>query len=309
MKNLIKRFLPASALNIMRKLRRPYLLDWRYADRLRRYEQFDGMYESGTMQLHGATVRRLAHNVEKGLNRSDFEPGHSCRVYDQVKAILSKYDEDDGTGDWARSLLRDYESAQVDVGVLDEKYRRKYQRNADHLDSSRLLSFLRLRRSCREYQDKLVLESDINLIVEAALEAPSSCSRQALKVFCSLTEKKTKAVLECFTGFTCFSENVPAAMVFCVDLRPYFLPKELFVPTLDVGLAASNAALMATSLDLSMTYLSWGARRQEQEERLRRLMGIPEYCEIVVGATCGYPAYVPHRPERKHVSSALTIVS
>lgn len=308
MRNWLKRCLPVQALEVVRKLRHPYLLDWRYANRMRRYEQFDCLNQGGVIQHHGATVRRLAHNVEKGLNRSDFEPGHSCHVYDQVKDILDHYDGDDGTAEWARSLLQDYESAQGDVAMLEGKYRREYQRTSDHLDPSALLSFLRLRRSCREYQDKLVLESEIKRIVEAGLEAPSSCSRQALRVFCSLTPEKSKAVLNCFTGFTCFSENVPAAMVFCVDLRPYFLPKELFVPTLDVGLAASNAALMATSLDLSMTYLSWGARRPEQEERLRRLMGIPEYCEIVVGATCGYPAYVPHRPERKHVNSALTIV-
>lgn len=308
MKHLIKKLLTPKQIRLLRKLRHPFLLDSRYASRLGAYVALDGLYGNGTIQGHGSTIRRLAHNVEKGLNRSDFEPGHSNRIYDQVKQILDEHSIDDGTACWAKEVLEDYDAAQQDIQILQEKYRSEYVRGDGNLGAEELLGHLRLRRSCREYADRQVEASSLNQIVEAALEAPSSCSRQALKVFAAMTPERTREILDCFTGFTCFSDPVPAALVFCVDLRPYFLPKEIFVPTLDVGLAATNAALMATSLDMSLTYLSWGARRDEQESRLRSILQLPDYYEIVVGATCGYPRYVPRRPERKRVAEALQIV-
>lgn len=308
MKHLIKKLFTPKQMHLLRKLRHPFLLDARYAKRIGTYVALDGVYGNSTIQGHGATLRRLAHNVEKGLNRSDFEPGHGRLVYDQVRQILKDHSIEDGTKCWAEEILADYRIAQADLQILEDKYRKKYFRNAANLDPSVLLEHVRLRRSCREYTDRQIDESSIRQIVEAALEAPSSCSRQALKVFCALRPERAKEVLDCFTGFTCFGGAMPAAMVFCVDLRPYFLPKEIFVPTLDVGLAATNAALMATAQDMSMTFLSWGARKVEQEVRLRSILQLPDYYEIVVGATCGFPQYLPRRPERKHVSEAVEFI-
>ena len=83
------------------------------------------------------------------------------------------------------------------------------------------------------------------------------------------------------------------------------MPRELFVPHLDVGLAAENAALMASSFGLSIVFLSWGSRTADNEHRLRTRFAIPEHYEIVVGAACGYPSLSPVRPARKRVTDTL----
>ena len=68
---------------------------------------------------------------------------------------------------------------------------------------------------------------------------------------------------------------------------------------------ASNAALMASSLGLSIVFLSWGSRTVDNERRLRTQFNIPTYYEIVVGGCCGYPSRTPVRPVRKPIAKTL----
>jgi nitroreductase len=83
------------------------------------------------------------------------------------------------------------------------------------------------------------------------------------------------------------------------------MPMELFVPHVDVGLVAGHAALMASALGLSITYLSWASRTKEHELALRQLLTIPDHYEVVVGAACGYPLRVAVKPQRKPVRTTL----
>jgi len=165
--------------------------------------------------------------------------------------------------------------------------------------------FMRSRCSVRQYSPKPVSEEMVTKMVDAANQAPSSCNRHTLKIFSTTNQERAREILPLFVGYTGFNSNVQCALVFCADLRPYSFPQEIFIPTLDTGLAIENAALMAHALGLSMTILSWGNRTTPNELKLRRILGLPEYYEIIAGAACGHPSLVCELPARKSVEETL----
>ncbi len=306
----LRRILPEKLVHALRAVKSPYLVPKKFKPRLERYVSvWNSAYSQDDEYLSDreadfAQLRAYVHRVDKSLERDDWQCGHGIEEYNVVRKLLAKYSEVNcDTLNWAFDIVREYERRQ-----LDEKSGRHSTSQVDPqqtLSPKAILNFLKNRRSCRFYLEKEVPRSNVENIVQAALESPWSCNRQALRVYATVNPKLTLETLQCFNGFTGFSRFVPCAMVFCVNLRCYTLPNELFVPHLDAGLSAENAALMASTLGLSMTFLSWGSRNPASEAQLRSLLNIPDYYEIVVGVACGYPCKNIKRPARKSVAETL----
>lgn len=302
-KRIIKRFVPASILRYIKVSLSPSVLPANYKERLAYYEMVEKNLFAADSESELALLRMYSHVLDKRLNTSTWEPGHSQLVYDRAKSILDRYGTiDDPTVSWAQGIIKEYEERQMVPNIIT---RSCGSIEPPPLAPADLLEQMHYRVSCRHYANRRVDVASVEKIVEASLEAPWSCSRQALRVYASVEPETAKSALQCFEGFKSFSEFVPCVLVFCVDLRPYSMPKEIFVPHLDVGLAASNATLMASSLGLTIVYLSWGSRTKENERRLRKQFNIPDYYEIVVGGCCGYPSRRPIRPVRKPVAKTL----
>ena len=286
------------------KIRPPYILPHRYKQRLKRYEKIGNNSFGTDGESDLAFLRMYAHILDKPLHRVDWAPGHSADFYRDVKKLLADYGQsNDPTVLWARDIVREYEARHMvppgTVFPLGEPV------GPPPLGPEKLLEQMCYRTSIRHYKNRPVDQALVERITEAALEAPWSCSRQALHIYASVTLETVGKALSCFKGFTHFSQFVPCVMVFCVDLRSYAMPNELFVPHFDAGLASSNAALMASSLGVSMVFLTWGSRTPDTEHRLRTLFKIPDYYEITCGACCGFPAQKQHRPARKPIVETL----
>lgn len=306
MKKFLKRLIP---LRIRRCLASPYVLPAGYRSRLARYEEMAlGHYENDR-EVQIAQLRLCAHVLDKGLRRPDWEPGHSRPLYTQGRCLLDRLiqDRSDGQEDlkWAAEIIGEYERRQAgsspppaNVAVPDPH---------PLPPPEEVARLLRARVSTRCFIARPVPETILEDIVAAAIHAPSSCNRQSLRAYASLNPDRVRDVLACFSGFTGFSPYVPCAIVFCADLRPYYFPNEIFIPTLDTGLAIENALLMATAHGLSATPLTWGSRRPGDEERLRDLLDIPAHLEIVAGAACGYPRQSAEPPVRKSVAATLVV--
>jgi nitroreductase len=256
-----------------------------------------------------AKARLCAHIIDKGLHRPDFEPMHSMGLRQDLGHII-KMDglHDDGTLTWVKTIIHDYDAAQVGGNIALEGYGSSFFRQHDCLTPEQYLLFLHLRRSCRNFMEgERVTEGQLYKIMEAALEAPTSCNRLAVKMYATLDPDKARAVLSCFPGYTCFGPYIPCAIVFCVDLSAYTIPLELFLPTIDSGLVISYGLLMATAQDLSITLLAAAILKSQEEARLRKLLGIPDHMSIVVGGACGKPKSLPRRPGRPRPEDAVVI--
>jgi FMN reductase (NADPH) len=133
--------------------------------------------------------------------------------------------------------------------------------------------------------------------------ASTSSNVQAYSVI-AVTEPALKAQLAELSGKQAYIEQCPVFLVWCADLyrlREAAAPhlqgapsyedstENLIVATVDVALAAQNAAVAAESLGLGIVYI--GGVRNEIAG-LSELLGLPELVYPVFGMCLGYPAAV-----------------
>jgi FMN reductase (NADPH) len=165
------------------------------------------------------------------------------------------------------------------------------------------LELLNRHTSVRQFQDKPVSEEQLAAIIGAGQMASTSSNVQAYSVI-AVTEPALKAQLAELSGKQAYIEQCPVFLVWCADLyrlREAAAPhlqgapsyedstENLIVATVDVALAAQNAAVAAESLGLGIVYI--GGVRNEIAG-LSELLGLPELVYPVFGMCLGYPAAV-----------------
>jgi nitroreductase len=83
---------------------------------------------------------------------------------------------------------------------------------------------IRQRRSIRSYTNEEVTEGEINILLEAAIRAPSACNRQTWR-FVIVRNPETIEILYKAASYSTqhqtFVKKAPVIIVVCADLRPY----------------------------------------------------------------------------------------
>lgn len=281
-----------------------------YKEFVDRIEQARAMQRTGKGlddEYHMQKLRQAAHIVDKGLQRKDWQPGHSAKWYERAQehlsGIASRDMLQDPSGIWALEVLETYERAQIDGHVT----RPQSSELGPGCEYEQLLSAIMARRSARFFREEEVALDVVEKVVDVINWSPNSCNKQAAQVFVTTTPSLAQEGLSTCKGATGFGTYIPAFLCFCADLRSYWLPPEMLLPLVDVSLGIQNCCLVASSLGLSITLLSWAQHTQEDEQKLRGLLGIPSYCQIIVNGAMGYPERIPETPGRKRVESTYVL--
>lgn len=246
-------------------------------------------------------LRKYAHIIDKGLHREDAEPGHSSTTYVGLKTLVDKLAKTDYINDpsykWAKDRLHKYE-------ILQNNYPRfeHLQGDVPKIDLGNydtLFEIIKQRRSCRDFEKKELNVQVINKICAVADWASSSCNKQPLKIFVTNNPSIANECLKCCKGGTGFSSFIPSFWVITVNCRGYVWPTEIMLPTLDGSLGLQNMLLIAHTLGVSGTILSWAQSSVQEEIKLRKLLSIPEDCIIICCVVMGYPKSYFKVPLRK----------
>jgi nitroreductase len=183
------------------------------------------------------------------------------------------------------------------------------------------------RRSIRQYADEPVSEEHLEMILEAARQAPSGENAQPWRFiivkdlamrkqlgtiagggsgrrftaefvtqkmqerFSSLEdEAKKKAIFEKLTSgrVSAFLTDAPVSIVVCGRKDVWDLP-------FDTAAAMENMLLMATALGLGACWVIAPCIDIRDEERLKDLLGVPEGVKVVSIVAVGHPTR-SHRP-------------
>ena len=107
------------------------------------------------------------------------------------------------------------------------------------------------RRSVRSYLPKKVTKSDIELLLKAAMQAPSAKNQQAW-FFIVVTKRTTLKALAQTSPYAKMLNEAPLALVLLTDLTKLISPK--MYPQ-DMAAATQNILLTATSLGLGSCWL------------------------------------------------------
>jgi len=142
------------------------------------------------------------------------------------------------------------------------------------------------RRSMREYQEKAVLEEDITEIIKAGQFAPTNRNNQAIE-FIVVRDQQTKEKIFEIVG----QEFVKEAPVLIIPVSDTTQTK---CPVQDLSVASENMFLQATALGLGTV---WKALKmedaEEEEDKIRKLLEIPEQYMVINIIPVGYPKEKP----------------
>ncbi len=183
------------------------------------------------------------------------------------------------------------------------------------------------RRSIRDYTDEPVSDQDLDMILEAARQAPSGENAQPWRFiivkdvetrkrlgalagggsgrrftaefvtkkmqerFSSLRdEAKKRAVFEKLTSgqVSTFLSDAPVNIVVCGKKDVWDLPY-------DTSAAIENMLLMVTALGLGACWVIAPCIDIRDEERVKALLGMPEGFKVISIVSVGHPTR-PHRP-------------
>lgn len=162
------------------------------------------------------------------------------------------------------------------------------------------ISLIMNHRSVRKYTDRPVSQEQLEAIVASAQMASSSSNVQAYTVV-AVTEPELKNRLADYAGSQAYIRECPVFLVWCADLSRLKKAAETHAPeaksyegavenfvvaTVDVALAAQNAAVAAESLGLGIVYI--GGIRNDIEA-VSEALGLPDYVYPVFGMCVGYP--------------------
>ena len=157
------------------------------------------------------------------------------------------------------------------------------------------------RRSIREYTKQLISEDQIDLLLRAAMAAPSARDEQPWH-FIVITEREVLDRLAERHPSTSILKSASLAIAVCGDLNLVTGLAEYWVQ--DCSAATMNILLAATGMGLGACWLGVHPRA-ERVEAVREVLLLPDNVTPLNLITIGYPAQAKpsrsqYKPERVH---------
>ena len=172
------------------------------------------------------------------------------------------------------------------------------------------------RKSVRAYEDREIPEEMKQLILEAAMQAPSAGCQQLYTIL-DITDRKLKETLAETCDHQPFIAKAPMVLVFCADCKKWYdayieagcEPRkpglgDLMLAVTDTAIAAQNAVVAAESLGIGSCYI--GDIMENCEEQ-RKLLELPDYVFPAAMLVFGWPTkqqkerQKPERCDLKHI--------
>ena len=154
------------------------------------------------------------------------------------------------------------------------------------------------RRSVRVFEDRPILSEDKNLILEAAMQAPTAGNQQLYTIL-DITEQKLKEQLAITCDDQPFIARAPMILIFCADCKKWYdaylaggcIPRtpdagDFLLAFSDANIAAQNAVVAAHSLGIGSCYI--GDIMERYEEHVK-ILSLPSYVFPAAMLVFGYP--------------------
>ncbi|MGM0366129.1 MAG: nitroreductase family protein [Actinomycetota bacterium] len=141
------------------------------------------------------------------------------------------------------------------------------------------------RRSIRKYEDKPVSRQMLEMLLKAAMAAPTAGNQQEWE-FVIIDDRDTLNAITAVHPYSHMLKQAPAAIAVCADLN-----KELHTGywVQDCAAATQNILLEAQHLGLGTCWLGVHPR-EERVKGLKKILSLPENVMPLSVIAIGYPA-------------------
>lgn len=151
-----------------------------------------------------------------------------------------------------------------------------------------LIDLLRARRSLRRFTDQPVEREKLDLLLEAALRAPSSKGNTPWEFVVVTDKARIKELSVAKAHGATFLAGAPLVIVVCAD------PAKSDVWVEDAAIATTLIHLEATDLGLGSCWVQLRLRQREDgtdsQVYMRSLLGLPETMMVLAMVGIGYPS-------------------
>ena len=160
-----------------------------------------------------------------------------------------------------------------------------------------VMSVIRKRRSIRHFLKKPVEPEKIDLLLEAALRAPSSRGTNPWELVVVTDQDLLKELSQAKEHGSTFLEDAPLGIVICAD------PEKCDVWIEDASIPAIFIQMVAESLDLGSCWIQIRKRMHDEtksaEEYVAGILKIPAQMKVASMIGIGYPDMQkpPHKAE------------
>lgn len=163
------------------------------------------------------------------------------------------------------------------------------------------------RRSIRRFMDRAVEEPKLDMLLRAAMQAPSGNNQQPWH-FIVITDRATLSAVPEFHPYAKMLHEAPAAVLIGGDTR---IEESIEYINTDCSAATENLLLAAHDLGLGAVWLGIYPRERRVQE-IRRLLAIPPQIIPIALVALGYAAeakapddrFLPERVHRERWGSA-----
>jgi nitroreductase len=158
-----------------------------------------------------------------------------------------------------------------------------------------VMDCIKSRRSVRRFKPDEISDSQLNIILDAAIHAPSAGNAQDWDFVVVKKQESRRRLMQACAGQSMVGQ-APVVIVVCANLKKiarYGSRGEGLYSIQDTALASQNLILAAWSLGIGSC---WIGRFDEGE--VRQLLVLPEFVRPVAIIPLGYPAERPSKPER-----------
>jgi nitroreductase len=157
-----------------------------------------------------------------------------------------------------------------------------------------LIEVVLSRRSIRRYEQKEIPRDVLDKILEAGRQAPSAANKQPWH-FIVLTDSTIKRELS--KGlFNRFIKDAPVTVVGCTH-KDLIAGKWSLVST---TIALQNMVIAAWAMGIGSCWIG-----DFKEEKVKRLLSIPENWNVGALVSFGYPAEKPHSRKKKSMEEIV----
>lgn len=163
------------------------------------------------------------------------------------------------------------------------------------IEPNDFLDFLKRRRSIRSYQDKMIPDSEINMILEAARWTPSASNKQPWE-FIIIKDREIIKALSNIAFYGKFLANAPVAIAIVgkVSINPRFYFQ-------DTTLASMSIILMAWSLGIGTCWIG-----SLKRERAKEILNIEKNDYLLTVLPLGYiKGEIPEPKLRKELKEII----
>ena len=270
--------------------------------------------ENSSEEMLITKIAHIAHELDKIINTECTSPKFNKIASETIKNLIEVLETRERRSlpqndiiEWAQRLLTEANEI-ISKANLYNYPERSYKNKIDLENADKLLRLIRTRRSIRSWTKEGVPQEAVQLLLEAAIWAPSSGNRQSVRYVVLEDEEQRMALVKLREKFL---GCAPLLIFIGADSRNYYPEEVEVVPYLDAAVATQNLLLMAhamglgaimvkcTNVDIKMDAVwSGGYERRRAVSEMYSKLNLPNYFLPVAIVAVGYPKRVPKAPPR-----------